>query len=293
MKVILSPAKKLNDQVESFDFVPTEIKYASKAQKLVSKLKRKSAKQIGELMHISPALSDLNHERFQKWHYPFDQKEVKPAAFAFDGEAYTGLDVRSFSAAELGYAQENLVILSGLYGMLRPLDNIMPYRLEMGTRLHYSDQIKNLYAYWGDQLAKDLQARMAKDEVLVNVASNEYSKVLNLKKLDRRVVTPVFKEQKGDDFKVLMVYAKKARGMMSQFVIKNQIDQVEDLKAFEMEGYRFNPELSQQEDELVFTRWFLQKPKSGIKRIVIQKFILFLVINKTSLLSFVLNEVLY
>ena len=254
MKVIISPAKKLNYEVEeNLPKTSTEIAYSEEATKLIKKLRKFSAKKIGDLMKLSPALSDLNYERYQDWEFPFSEKITKQAAFAFNGEVYTGLDIRSFSESELLYAQDNLKILSGLYGMLKPLDEVMAYRLEMGTRLDYSSKIKNLYQFWGDKLTKQLNSEMRDDELLLNLASNEYNKVIDLKSFGDRVITPAFKEQKGDTFKVLMVYAKKARGLMTSYVLKNKIETLEEIKAFNLDGYSYNVELSKPL-EPVFTR---------------------------------------
>lgn len=244
MKVILSPAKKLNYEEEDLPNFSSEISFSTDSQKLIKKLKELSAGEIGSLMKLSPVLSDLNFDRYQKWKYPFDKNTVKPAAFAFNGEAYSGLDIRSFTKEELVFAQENLRLLSGLYGVLKPLDQVMPYRLEMGTRLKFSAEIKNLYQFWGDKLTKQFKAEMTEGELLLNVASQEYSKVLDLKSLGDRVITPVFKEQKGENFKVVMVYAKRARGLMASYAIKNKIETVEGVQSFNLEGYLFNEALS-------------------------------------------------
>lgn len=254
MKVILSPAKKLNyEPEEGLPKFSSEISYAKDSEKLIKKLRGLSSSDIGQLMKLSPALSDLNFGRYQNWTFPFNKKEVKQAAFAFNGEAYVGLDIRSFSDQELNYAQQNLRLLSGLYGILKPMDEVLPYRLEMGTRLKYSGEIKNLYQFWGDKLTKHLKSEMTEGELLLNVASNEYSKVLNLKSFGAQVITPVFKECKGDDFKVVMVYAKRARGLMAAYALRNKVQTVEEVQSFNLERYSFNPELST-EGSPVFTR---------------------------------------
>lgn len=253
MKIIISPAKKLNYDKESYLVEPTNIQFPKEAERLIKKLKKLKPQAISELMHLSQSLADLNYERYQNWELPFDEELVKPAAFAFDGEVYTGLDIRSFSKDQLIASQDNLMILSGLYGILRPLDKMMPYRLEMGTSFAYSPTNKNLYQYWSKTLTKTLLDNLSKDEVLVNLASKEYSKVLDLKQVSNPIVTPVFKEQKGDDYKVVMVFAKKARGMMTQYLLKNNIEDLEGVKSFGESGYCFNENLST-ETEIVFTR---------------------------------------
>lgn len=253
MKILISPAKKLNYDEESYLIAPSEIQFPEESQKLINKLKKLKPKAISELMHLSQNLADLNFERYQKWGLPFTEKNAKPAAFAFDGEVYTGLDIRSFNNKELAFAQDNLMILSGLYGILRPLDNMMPYRLEMGTSFAYSATKKNLYQYWSKTLTKTLLGNINKEEVLVNLASKEYSKVIDLKSVENRIITPVFKERKDDNYKVVMVYAKKARGAMTRFLLKNNIQTVEEVKSFDIDGYSFNSNLST-ESEFIFTR---------------------------------------
>jgi cytoplasmic iron level regulating protein YaaA (DUF328/UPF0246 family) len=253
MKIIISPAKKLDFEIEDYPIESTEIEFAAQSEKLISKLKKLKPKQIAELMDLSPALADLNFERYQNWKYPFDDSQTKPAVFAFDGEVYTGLDIRSFTKEELSRCQEQLMILSGLYGVLRPMDRILPYRLEMGTSLEYSATKKNLYQFWGDGLTKKIVSQLDKDEVLVNLASVEYSKVLDFRKIKNQIVTPIFKEKKGNDYKVVMVFAKQARGLMSQFIIKNNIDSVDGIKTFDWANYQISESLSKN-GELVFVR---------------------------------------
>jgi len=255
MKIIISPAKKLNYEEENG--LPTkasEIAFAKESTTLIKKLKKLKPSEVGDLMKISAGLADLNYQRYQDWSYPFDPTKSKQAAFAFDGEVYTGLDIRSFNDQELVYAQDNLRILSGLYGMLKPLDKVLPYRLEMGTKFQTSESAKNLYQFWGDQLTKSLTSEMEDDELLLNLASNEYNKVLDLKSFGDRVITPVFKEQKGDTYKVIMVYAKKARGLMTQYALKNQVSTLEDIMNFDVDGYQYNVELTAKENQPVFTR---------------------------------------
>lgn len=254
MKVILSPAKSLN-----FDDVPklehyTQPIFLNESEKLISKLKKLSAKKIGSLMHISPDLAQLNFERFQEWNTPFTEDNAKPALYVFTGEAYRGLDARSYSKADIASANARLRILSGLYGLLKPSDLIQPYRLEMGTSFAVTPKTKNLYQFWGDKIVNELNAELeGTNGVLVNVASTEYFKSVNLKKFKGELIACTFKEKKGNDYKVLMTYAKNARGTMAKFIIKNRIDQKEHLKAFDEDGYIFNNQLSSN-NEFVYTR---------------------------------------
>jgi uncharacterized protein len=253
MKIIISPAKKLNFDKEDYLATPTSIEFGAEAEKLIGKLKKLKPKAISDLMKLSPALADLNYERYHKWALPFNQEEIKAAAFAFDGEVYSGLNIRDFSKEDLVHCQNQLMILSGLYGILKPMDEILPYRLEMGTSLKYSKTINNLYQFWGDKLTKRLQSNLNTKDVLVNLASEEYAKSIDFKKIKNTCVTPVFKEQSGDQFKIVMVYAKQARGLMTQFIIKNQIKTISELKSFDIAGYSYNENLSE-EDKIVFTR---------------------------------------
>lgn len=253
MKIIISPAKKLNFDKEEYLLPATSIEFGKEAEKLIGKLKKLKSKDISDLMKLSPALADLNYERYQKWALPFNQEEIKAAAFAFDGEVYSGLNIRDFSKENLVNCQNQLMILSGLYGILKPMDQILPYRLEMGTSLKYSKTINNLYQFWGDKLTKRLQSNLDKEDILVNLASEEYAKSIDFKKIKNTCIIPVFKEQSGDQFKIVMVYAKQARGLMTQFIIKNQIKTIEELKSFDTSGYSYNETLSEG-DKIVFTR---------------------------------------
>jgi hypothetical protein len=254
MKILLSPAKSLNyDQKIETPF--TEKAYFLKdADYLAQKLQKMSKKQLGELMHISENLSDLNHQRYQEWKKPDSLCDnSKPAVTVFTGEAYKGLDVSTFSKKDFENAQKDLMILSGMYGILKPLDLMYPYRLEMGTRWNVTPKTKNLYDYWGDNLAKFINKETKEDEVIVNLASNEYFKAVDKKALKPRVITPVFKDLKGDEFKVIMVYAKHARGAMTRNIIQNQYKDVAHLKGYNVDGYSYNEEMST-ENEWVFVR---------------------------------------
>lgn len=253
MKILLSPAKAL-DFTRSINTVEGSAPvYLNEASELITKLKKLSSKKIAEMMHLSSELSDLNYNRFQMWSSDVELGEDKNHAIAvFNGEAYRGLDVESFNASDIAFAQANLRILSGVYGILKPLDVISPYRLEMGTKWAITPKKKNLYQYWGTKLAENLN-QDDEDGVIVNVASSEYFKAIDQKVLKAKVITPIFKEFKNGDYKVIMVFAKRARGSMAKYIIKNKISKVEDIKNFDIDGYRFDENQSN-DKEWVFTR---------------------------------------
>lgn len=254
MKVVISPAKNLDFKTDTSHLPSSECEFLKTSEKLIKKLKKLSPDELSELMKISPALAELNYNRNQEWELPL-KEEAKQAIFAFNGEVYNGLSAETFSEVELLKSQNSLRILSGLYGILRPLDKIMPYRLEMGTSFATSATKKNLYQFWGDQLVNHLnnEMKLNNDKALINLASNEYFKALNSKKIKSEIYTPIFKDSKNGQYKTIMMYAKKARGMMARFIIENEIKNPEDLKAFDTDGYVFNPQLSKN-NEWVFTR---------------------------------------
>lgn len=255
MIAILSPAKKLDENpLEKLPQHITEPQFLEEATFLSTYLKKMKTKAIGKLMDLSPNLAELNFERFQQWEAEHNLKNSKPAILTFNGDAYLGLDAQSFSQKELDFAQNHLRILSGLYGLLKPLDLIQPYRLEMGRKLN-TKKHDNLYGFWGgklnEQLNKDIER--SGSPYLINVASGEYARAANLNQIKGKIITCEFKEGKDGEYKAIMVYAKKARGMMSRFIIENQINEPEDLKAFDMENYVFSPSKSS-ELNFVFTR---------------------------------------
>ncbi len=255
MIVILSPAKTLDYTTAiPVDFDNTPIPFATESKRLISKLQAMQVADIVKLMKVSANIATLNHERYQAWKHPFDANKTRAAIYAFMGEAYRGLDAYSMSAKDLEFAQKHLIMLSGLYGALRPKDAILPYRLEMGTQLQIG-KAKNLYNFWGDKITNMICNYMARTDsnVLVNLASAEYFKAIKPKILKAPIITPVFLQLKGDNYKQIAVYAKKARGMMSRFIIDNQIKNIEDLKAFQTDGYAFHQSLST-DDKWVFTR---------------------------------------
>ncbi len=252
MKILLSPAKSLDfENAKMLSNVQTPI-FIEKSSYLVNKLQKLSVKQIKKLMSVSDEIAALNFERFYNWKFPFDD-HAKPALFVFTGEAYRGLDANSFSEKDLDSCNEKLRILSGLYGLLRPSDLILPYRLEMGTSLKVTPKVTNLYKFWGDKITEALNDELNEGEVVVNLASNEYSKVVDFKKIKSKVVTCVFKEERNGEYKTIMTFAKRARGTMSRFIIQNDIENVEDLKGFDSDNYVFNSEMSS-DDEYVFIR---------------------------------------
>ncbi|MBK3517979.1 peroxide stress protein YaaA [Carboxylicivirga marina] len=254
MHIIISPAKSLDFETPAPKTELSDIRFPKQSKAIAKVLKKKKVEDLMKLMKISSQLGQLNHHRFQLWHYPFLSEDVKAALFAFKGDVYTGLDAYSLGTDDVNYANDKLRMLSGLYGLLRPLDGIMPYRLEMGTKLPVGKN-KHLYELWGDDIVQLLEKDMDEQnsEVLINLASNEYFKVIKKKQFGKRIVTPVFKDWKNGEYKVISFFAKKARGWMTRFIIQNKIDNPDDLVAFNEGGYYYKPELSK-EDELVFVR---------------------------------------
>jgi len=249
MLMVISPSKTQDFSAPDIqDFTST--RQLSESEVLVKILKKKTRNELSKLMSISDKLAELNYGRFQDFSTPFDFKNAKQALLAFKGDVYNGIDAPNLSKKDLAFAQDNLRILSGLYGVIRPLDLIVPYRLEMGTRLENSKG-KNLYEFWGDKISKLLNEDEA--EVIINLASNEYFKGIDKKALKSQVINIVFKELKGDAYKIIGIYAKRARGLMVQFMIKNRIKNPQDLKAFKAEDYCFRKEMSDS-TTWVFTR---------------------------------------
>ncbi len=233
----------------------TEPIYMEEANYLVNKMKTKSPLALKRMMGISNDLAQLNQERYQEWTTSPDAQESMQAALLFQGDVYQGLEAHSLNKKDMEYAQKNLRILSGLYGILRPEDQIMPYRLEMGCDFKVTPAKKNLYLYWGDKIQKDIMNDLESQgsETIVNLASNEYARVAKLNKTGAHVIAPEFKDFHNGDYKMISFFAKKARGLMARFAIKNKIKNVEELKAFDSEGYFFNNKLSKG-DKWVFTR---------------------------------------
>lgn len=246
MLTIISPAKKLDYSQPSEAQTFTQPLLLEHSEQLLKDLRLLSPEDICSLMGLSDKLGALNYERFQEWQTPFSTDNAKQAILAFKGDVYQGLDADNMSADELSWAQDNLRILSGLYGLLRPLDLMQPYRLEMGTKFA-NQRGANLYQFWGgiitDQLNKLFPA--SAKSVLVNLASNEYFKSVQPKNINAEIITPVFMDQKGDKYKIISFFAKRARGLMSAFIIKNKITDAEQLKTFNVDGYSFNAAMSE------------------------------------------------
>ncbi|MCH3883161.1 MULTISPECIES: peroxide stress protein YaaA [Tenacibaculum] len=252
MKIIISPAKSLDFESKVPTSLHTEPQFLAQSEKLNKKLKTLSRKKLSELMKISGDLAALNYDRNQTWETPFTQDNAKQAIYAFTGAVFQGIDVNSLAEEKLPVLQDNLRILSGLYGLLKPLDLIQPYRLEMGTRLKVG-RAENLYKFWGDEIANALNEEINDDELFINLASSEYFKAVNKKVLKVPMITPVFKDFKNGEYKIVMTYAKKARGLMVRYIIENNVKTIQELKGFNVDKYRFSSELSS-ETELVFTR---------------------------------------
>ncbi len=254
MLLVISPAKNLDydtpAQTEQFS-MPVHLDHS---QELIEQLRTLSVQDIAELMKLSDKLSALNVARYESWSQPFDSSNAKQAVLAFNGDVYSGLNAADFSEEELNFTQQHLRILSGLYGVLKPLDLMQPYRLEMGTKLA-NGRGKDLYGFWRDIVTDDLNQTLAEqsEPVLVNLASNEYFKSVKPKNLNARTITPVFKDWKNGQYKIISFFAKKARGLMCRYAIKNQITDAEQLKGFDLAGYQYDETLSQG-DTWVFTR---------------------------------------
>ncbi|SFW67291.1 hypothetical protein SAMN02927921_03183 [Sinomicrobium oceani] len=253
MKIVISPAKSLDYESDLPTKKYSEPSFSKEAERLHKILKKKSPKQLSELMSISDKLAELNWKRNQKWSLPFTPDNARPAVFAFNGDVYEGLDAYTIPEDKLDGLQDKLRILSGLYGLLKPLDLIQPYRLEMGTSLKVGTK-ENLYAYWRSTITRTLNKELEKDELFINLASNEYFKAVDTKALKVPVVTPQFKDWKNDQLKIISFYAKKARGLMVRYIIDTGAKTMEDLKGFDYEGYSYSEEHSAKKNELVFIR---------------------------------------
>ena len=252
MKIIISPAKSLEFETKAGTTKYTQPIFLEQAEKLNSVLKKKSAKQISKLMSVSDALGQLNFQRNQEWNVPFTSENSKQAIYAFRGDVFRGFDVNSLPVNKLNQLQDKLRILSGQYGLLKPLDLMQAYRLEMGTRLKIRRK-NNLYQFWDTAITDALNAELKDDEPFVNLASAEYFKVIKPKLLKAPMITPIFKDFKNGQYKTIMTFAKLARGYMLRYIIDNNIDTIEGLKGFSTEGYGFDANMST-ETELVFTR---------------------------------------
>ncbi len=254
MLFLLSPAKKLEYDTPLHTQLHTAPLFVDESKQLIAELKPKSAAEIARLMTLSPALAQLNVERYAQWVPKSTQKNARPAILAFNGDVYEGLEAATLNEKDLNWAQDHVAILSGLYGVLRPLDLMQPYRLEMGTKL-INPKGKNLYDFWKDKTAPYLNERLSNDKnpIVINLASEEYFKSVNISTLHARVVQCVFKEGKAGVFKIISFYAKRARGLMTRYAITNRAKTPDDLKGFDLEGYLYQPDQSTT-DKLVFHR---------------------------------------
>ncbi len=254
MLMVISPAKKLDFETRPVTVKYTQPELLEHSRILVDILKQKSIEDLIKLLNISYGLAETNLQRYQQWNPPFSLDNAKQAILAFNGDVYEGLDAKTFSEGDFEFAQNHLRILSGLYGVLRPLDLIQPYRLPMGTKL-VNPRGKNLYQFWGDIITDVLNRtiRQSGYKYLINLASNEYFKAVKPELVQAKIITPVFKERKNGALRVISFYAKKARGLMARYAIQNRIEDPENLKNFDLEGYKFMPDLST-DDKLVFVR---------------------------------------
>lgn len=255
MLVVLSPAKSLELERNPIYSDVSNPVFIKEADYLAKKLGKLSAPKLGELMHLSENLAQLNNARYKDWNFSENDSNKRPAIYTFDGDVYNGFSAYELSEAQMQLAQEKVRILSGIYGLLKPLDLMQPYRLEMGTKWAVTPKTKNLYAYWGskitEQLNKELKATESK--FLINLASNEYFKVIKPRELAAQIINIVFKDEKNGKLKVVSFFAKKARGQMAKFIVTSNAKTLDDLKLFNEGGYGFQESLSS-EEELVFTR---------------------------------------
>ncbi len=254
MLLVVSPAKNLDFDAPLATTTYTQPALLEHSQLLINECIKLNPAQLSSLMGISDKLAGLNAARFGQWATPFTSDNARAAVLAFNGDVYTGLDAQSFKESDFDFAQQHMRILSGLYGLLKPLDLMQAYRLEMGTKLA-NDRGTNLYQFWGDIITNELNQALAEqgDEVLINLASNEYFKSVKKKSLKATIITPAFKDWKNGQYKMISFFAKKARGLMARYIIENQVSDVEELKNFDLAGYQYNAEFSQGND-WVFTR---------------------------------------
>ena len=252
MKILLSPAKSLDFKSEVPTAKTSSICFEKEAQYLNSILKSKNPKELSDLMSISSKIANLNYERNLSWSLPFTNTNARQAVYAFSGDVYRGLDAYSIDASRIDFLQNSVRIISGLYGLIKPLDLIQPYRLEMGTKLAF-DSNKNLYDYWRKKITQQLNLELDDKEPVLNLASNEYFKAIDAKVIKSEVYSANFKQLKNGEFKTIAIFSKKARGMMTRFIIDNDITDISDIKSFDYGGYLFHNQLST-EKELIFTR---------------------------------------
>jgi len=254
MLIVISPAKKLDMDNRPLISTHSQPELLQHAQLLTDALREKDSFDIAELMKLSMKLADLNVARYQAWQAPFTLTNAKQALWAFRGDVYQGMDADTFSEDDANFAQAHLRILSGLYGLLRPFDLMQAYRLEMGTKFNNA-RGRDLYAFWGDIITMNLNTALAiqGDNILINLASQEYFKSVRSAKLNAEIITPIFKEHKNGQYKVIAIYAKRARGLMSRYIIQHRLSSPDQLRNFDSGGYSWNAELSDSK-QLVFTR---------------------------------------
>lgn len=253
MKIVVSPAKTLDYESKLPTSRGTQPQFLETAAKLNRKLARQTKKDLSRLMSISDKLADLNYTRYQEFEEDHNKQNSRPAMYAFNGDVYTGLDAYSIPTEKLDKAQETLRILSGMYGVLRPLDLIQPYRLEMGTSIGI-ERKKDLYEVWQEKVTSLLNNELNEGELFLNLASNEYFKVIDEKKLQAEVISPVFKDLKNGKLKIISFFAKKARGSMARYVLDNDCESLHDIKGFDYDGYRYSEEHTKKENEPTFIR---------------------------------------
>lgn len=254
MLTVISPAKTLDYDTPPGTRKTSQPEFLARSAELVEEARALSPQDIRALMGVSENIAELNHQRFMNWGLPFNLDNAKQSILAFKGDVYTGLEATTLDTTQLNFAQKHLRILSGLYGLLRPLDLMQPYRLEMGLKF-VNPRGKNLYDFWGDAITDSLNSQLKKSgsKVLVNLASNEYFKSVQAGSLDAEIITPVFKDLKGEKYKIISFYAKKARGQMARFILDKELNEPEGMKKFKTDGYRYNKAESSAR-ELVFTR---------------------------------------
>ena len=252
MKILLSPAKSLDYKSKLPTLKTTEACFLNEADHLNSVLKGKSPKDLSELMSISSSIAELNYQRNVSWSLPFSSENARQSIYAFSGDVYKGLDAYTIEDNKIDFMQNSVRIISGLYGLLKPLDLIQPYRLEMGTKMSV-DNHKNLYEYWRNKITNQLNNELDSDEPVLNLASNEYFKAIDSKVINSYIYSANFKQLKDGEYKTIAIFSKRARGMMTRYIIDNNISNITDLKSFDYDGYMFHESLSTQ-NELIFTR---------------------------------------
>ena len=253
MKILISPAKSLDFESKIPTNDSSKIPFLEQTKELSQKMALKSKDDLKKLMNISDQLAELNYQRFQDFSFPFTKENARQAVYSFSGDVYKGLDVYTLPEEHIDSMQNSLRILSGLYGLLKPLDLIQPYRLEMGTSLKINSS-NNLYEFWGSFITDYLNQEMGKEEILVNLASKEYFKAVQSKNLKATLVTPIFKDYKNGKLKIISFFAKKARGQMARYILDNRIETLDELKGFDIDGYGFSAEYTLNENEPVFVR---------------------------------------